>query len=46
MVAWILLVLCNFPVYLFLAWVLFDSAENASTTFLEAVVRVLKIIFI
>jgi hypothetical protein len=46
MVAWILLVLCNFPVYLFLAWVLFDSAENASTTFFEALVRVLKIIFI
>lgn len=38
MVAWIQLVLCNFPVYLFLAWVLFDSAENAciAATFGEA----------
>jgi hypothetical protein len=42
---WILIV-ANIPVYLFLAWLAFDTKESAADTFLETTMAILKIIFI
>ena len=40
------LVILNIPVFLFLAWLAFDSKESAADTFWETIVAILKIIFI
>src|SRR5687767_14963839 len=45
MLVWILIVL-NIPVYLLLAWILFDSKENAADTFFETIVALLKAMLI
>ena len=40
------LILLNVPVYLFIAWLAFDTKESAADTFLETLVALLQIIFI
>lgn len=46
MILVITLIILNIPVYLFLAWLVFDTADGAATTFLDTIVALLKIIFI
>ncbi len=43
---WILLTVVNLPLYLFLGWLVFDTAEDAAETFFETIVAILKAIFI
>jgi hypothetical protein len=40
------LVIVNIPVFLFLAWLAFDSKEDAAQTFGETIVTILQILFI
>jgi len=40
------LVVLNIPVYIFIAWLAFDDAEDTAVSFFESVVAVLKAIFI
>jgi len=45
MAIWILILL-NLPVYLLIAWVVFDTKDAAADTFFETIVALLKIIFV
>jgi|GEM_PF-2534087 hypothetical protein len=40
------LVILNIPVFLFLAWLAFDSKEGAARTFGETMIAILQIVFI
>ncbi|WDI45093.1 hypothetical protein [Bremerella sp. P1] len=42
----VVLIVLNVPVYLFLAWVVFDTAGDAADTFWDTIVTLLKMIFI
>lgn len=42
----IILIFVNVPVFLFLAWIIFDTKEAAADTIWETVVAVLQILFI
>jgi hypothetical protein len=42
----LVLIVLNIPVYLAIGWVIFDTAEDAASTFFETIVAVLKAIFI
>jgi hypothetical protein len=46
MVTIVILAVLNIPVFLFLAWLAFDSKEGAAQTFGETIVAILQIIFI
>ena len=41
-----LLIVLNIPVYIFIAWLVFDSADYAGRSFLDTVVMLLKIMFL
>ena len=43
---WVILGVLNIPVYLFIAWLAFDSARGAGKTFSETIIAILKIIFL
>jgi hypothetical protein len=45
-VYWVLLVLGCTPIYLFIAWAFFDTVDNARDSFFEAIIPILKKIFI
>ncbi len=40
------LIILNIPVYLFIGWLVFDTAEDAAATLFETIVAVLKVIFV
>ncbi len=40
------LIVLNIPVYLFIAWLVFDTKEGVADTFFETIVAILKAIFI
>jgi len=42
----LVLAIVNIPVYLFIAWLIFDSKDKATETFVETIVAVLQIIFV
>jgi hypothetical protein len=46
MVTVIVLIVLNIPVFLFLAWVAFDSRDQAAQTFGETIVAILQIILV
>ena len=46
MIPLILLIVINIPVFLFLAWLVFDTKEAAAKTIWETVVAVLQILFV
>lgn len=46
MVLLVSLVVLNIPVFLFLAWLAFDSKEGAARTFGETIVAILQILFV
>jgi hypothetical protein len=46
MILVITLIVLNLPIFIFLAWLAFDSKEGAAQTFGETIVAVLQIIFI
>ena len=41
-----ILIVLNIPVYLFLAWLAFDTKESAGTTFVDTIIALLQMIFI
>jgi hypothetical protein len=41
-----ILIILNIPVYLFIGWLAFDTADDAADTFFETIVAILKIIFV
>ena len=43
---WLILIIANIPIFLFLAWVVFDTKNKAADTFFETIVALLKIIFV
>ena len=40
------LVVLNIPIYLFVAWLVFDTKDHAATTFYETAVALLQIILV
>lgn len=42
----ITLIVLNIPVFLFLAWLAFDSKEGAARTFGETILAILQILFV
>jgi hypothetical protein len=40
------LIVLNIPVYLFIGWLVFDTSATAAESFYEAIVSILKAIFI
>jgi hypothetical protein len=40
------LIVLNIPVYLFIGWLIFDSKDKAADTLFEAVVSILKAVFL
>lgn len=40
------LVILNIPVYLFIAWLAFDTKDSAADTFFETIVALLRIILV
>ena len=40
------LIVLNISVYLFIGWLVFDTKEDASDTFFETIIAILKAIFI
>ena len=43
---WAILIGANVPVFLFLAWIFFDTKDKAADTFFETIVALLKIILV
>jgi hypothetical protein len=41
-----ILIVLNIPLFLFIAWLVFDSRENAQETLWETLMAILKIIFV
>lgn len=41
---WAALIVVNLPIFLFLAWIVFDTKDKAADTFFETIVALLKII--
>lgn len=40
------LIIMNFPVYIFIGWLAFDSKDNAADTFFDTITAVLKTILV
>lgn len=43
---WLILILCNIPLYLFLAWLVFDTKSKASTSFVETLLALVVILLV
>ena len=43
---WLILILCNVPVYLGLAWLVFDTKAKAASSFLETLLALVVILLV